>query len=228
MRSAAVIVLAILAFAVASAAAESSLDKLKAKVEAGTAAAPCDKLPPPGPAPPRQYLDQRLPIVVNDYHPPVGGFNPTDIPSKEVDVAARKILREIQKAEKEAAANGLGPAAAPAASEISVEEHKLMKQLLLDADILVRAAGKMLAENGPIEEKKVKKIVKKVAKSAVKKAKKNLKKAAKKAKRAAKKAARKAAKLAKKAAKQLAKSPAAPSTPTAPAAKAPAPAPATK
>jgi len=205
MRAKTFLLIAFVACIVVAAAADTSLDKLKAKVMNGTAAAPCDKAAPAGPAPPRQYLDQRLPIVVSDYHPPAGGFNPTDIPDKEVDVAARKILREIQKAEAEAAANGDAPAAPAAGVEMSTEEHKAMKQLLLDADILVRAAGKMLAENGPIEEKKIKKIVKKVAKSAIKKAKKNLKK---KNKKDAKKKAKAGKKLSKKPAKTLAKAPA--------------------
>jgi len=180
-----ILLVALVASCFAFAAAESSLDKLKAKVEAGTAAAPCDKAVPSGPAPPKQYLDQRLPIVVGDYHPPAGGFNPTDIPSAEVDAAARKILREVQKAEAQAAAEGGGGAPA-AATEMTTEEHKAMKQLLLDADILVRAAGKMLAENGPIEEKKQKKVIKKVIKSAIKKAAKNLKKKNKKGKKSKK------------------------------------------
>jgi hypothetical protein len=176
MRVQAVLFIALMAIMVVVAAGETSLEKLKAKVSNGTAAAPCDAAKPKGPEPPRQYLDVRLPIVVNDYHPPVGGFNPTDIPDPEVDVAARKILREIQKAEAAAAAEGGKPAPPGAAVEMSTEEHKAMKQLLLDADILVRAAGKALAENGPIEEEKTKKIVKNVAKSAVKKAKAAMKK----------------------------------------------------
>jgi len=200
MRATHLLLIALLAAALVVAAADSSIQKLKAKVENGTATAPCDKKAAKGPEPPRQYLDQRLPIVVADYHPPAGGFNPTDIPDKEVDVAARKILREIQKAEAEAIANGQAPpSSGPPAAEIATEEHKIMKQLLLDADILVRAAGKMLAENGPVEEKKVKKIVKKVVKSAVKKAAKAIKKQNKKARKAARKAK-----------KQLAKAPAAP------------------
>jgi len=190
-----ILLVALVASCIAFAAAESSLDKLKAKVEAGTAAAPCDKAVPSGPAPPKQYLDQRLPIVVGDYHPPAGGFNPTDIPSAEVDAAARKILREVQKAEAQAAAES-GGAAPAAATEMTTEEHKAMKQLLLDADILVRAAGKMLAENGPIEEKKQKKVIKKVIKSAIKKAAKNLKKKNKKKGKKAKKATAPPAKVA--------------------------------
>jgi len=225
-----ILLVALVASCLAFAAAESSLDKLKAKVEAGTAAAPCDKAVPSGPAPPKQYLDQRLPIVVGDYHPPAGGFNPTDIPSAEVDAAARKILREVQKAEAQAAAES-GGAAPAAATEMTTEEHKAMKQLLLDADILVRAAGKMLAENGPIEEKKQKKVVKKVIKSAIKKAAKNLKKKNKKNKKKAKKATAPPAKVApatapqKKATKQKGKgkkkgkkvAAATPATPAAPA-----------
>lgn len=225
-----ILLVALVASCLAFAAAESSLDKLKAKVEAGTAAAPCDKAVPSGPAPPKQYLDQRLPIVVGDYHPPAGGFNPTDIPSAEVDAAARKILREVQKAEAQAAAES-GGAAPAAATEMTTEEHKAMKQLLLDADILVRAAGKMLAENGPIEEKKQKKVVKKVIKSAIKKAAKNLKKKNKKKGKKAKKATAPPAKVApatapqKKATKQKGKgkkkgkkvAAATPATPAAPA-----------
>jgi len=158
------LVVCVLAALVAAAMGETAVETLKAKVNAGEGAAPCDKAPA-GPAPPRQFLDQRLPHVVDDYHPPVGGFNPTDIPSKEVDVAARKILREIQAAEAEAKANGDAPAPADDNGAISTEEHKALKQLLLDADILVRAATKALGENGPITID-----AKKVAKSAVKKA----------------------------------------------------------
>jgi len=213
MRAQSVLFIALMAIMVVVAAAEAStsLEKLKAKVSNGTAAAPCDAAKPKGPEPPRQYLDVRLPIVVSDYHPPVGGFNPTDIPDPEVDVAARRILREIQKAEAQAAAEGGKPAPAGAAVEMTTEEHKAMKQLLLDADILVRAAGKALAENGPIEEEKTKKIVKQVAKSAIKKA-----KAAMKKSNAAKKNAKKG--KGKKGAK-----PAAPASGPVPAAKAPAP-----
>lgn len=159
-----ILVACILAALVAGAMGESAVETLKAKVNAGEGTAPCDKAPA-GPAPPRQFLDQRLPVVVDDYHPPVGGFNPTDIPSKEVDVAARKILREIQAAEAEAKANGDAPAPADDNGAISTEEHKALKQLLLDADILVRAAAKALGENGPIKINAAK-----VAKSAVKKA----------------------------------------------------------
>lgn len=159
-----ILVACILAALVAGAMGESAVETLKAKVNAGEGTAPCDKAPA-GPAPPRQFLDQRLPVVVDDYHPPVGGFNPTDIPSKEVDVAARKILREIQAAEAEAKANGDAPAPAEDNGAISTEEHKALKQLLLDADILVRAAAKALGENGPINIS-----ASKVAKSAVKKA----------------------------------------------------------
>jgi len=174
----------IVALLFSSAVAESAIEKLKAKVNAGAGAAPCDKGVPAAPAP-RQFLDIRLPHVVDDYHPPVGGFNPTDIPSKEVDVAARKILREIQAYEAEQKANGDAPAAPDSNGVISTEEHKAMKQLLLDADILVRAASKSLAENGPIEVAAVKKI----AASAIKKAAKLEKKAAKKAAKAAAKPA---------------------------------------
>jgi len=167
-----VLIVCIIALLVAGAMGESAIEKLKAKVNAGAGAAPCDKAPA-APAAPRQFLDIRLPHVVDDYHPPAGGFNPTDIPSKEVDVAARKILREIQAAEAEAKANGDAPAAADPNGVISTEEHKALKQLLLDADILVRAASKALSENGPIELA----AVKKVAASAVKKAAKAEKKA---------------------------------------------------
>jgi hypothetical protein len=162
MMSKSLLVVCIIALLVASVVGESAIQKLKAKVEAGKGAAPCDKAPA-GPAPPRQFLDIRLPHVVDDYHPPVGGFNPTDIPSKEVDVAARKILREIQAYEKEQKENGDAPVKEDPNGILTTEEHKALKQLLLDADILVRAATKSLRENGPIE-------VAKVAASAVKKA----------------------------------------------------------
>jgi len=146
---------------------ESVVASLVAKVEAGTASAPCDKAAAPGPAPgPRQFLDIRLPVVVDDYHPPVGGFNPSHIPDKEVDVAARSILREIQAAEAEAKANGDEPQKQTQDGILTTEEHKALKQLLLDSDILVRAAAKALAENGPIEAA----AAKKVAGSAVAKA----------------------------------------------------------
>jgi len=186
-----------MALLVCSAVGESAMDKLRAKV---SGAAPCDKVPA-GPAPPRQFLDQRLPHVVDDYHPPPGGFDPTDIPSKEVDVAARKILREIQAAEAEAKANGDAPPGQKDDNGIlTTEEHKALKQLLLDADILVRAASKSLSDNGPIEEAEVKK----VAKSAVKKA----AKAEKKAKKSkGKKAKKPKAKKAKKSKKPKAKKP---------------------
>jgi hypothetical protein len=153
---------------------ESVVASLVAKVEAGTAAAPCDKAAAPGPAAgPRQFLDIRLPVVVDDYHPPVGGFNPSHIPDKEVDVAARSILREIQAAEAEAKANGDEPQKQTQDGILTTEEHKALKQLLLDSDILVRAAAKALAENGPIEAA----AAKKVATSAVAKAAKLEKKA---------------------------------------------------
>jgi len=192
----ALLTVAVIATLVCATLGESAaaVETLKAKVASGEAAAPCNKGAPAGPAPPRQFLDQRLPHVVDDYHPPKGGFNPTDIPSKEVDVAARKILREIQKAEKEAKANGDAPAG-PATTDgiLSTEEHKALKQLLLDSDILVRAAAKALSENGPIEAE----AVKKVAKSAVKKAAKLEKKAAKKKIKKLQKATKKAAAAAK-------------------------------
>jgi hypothetical protein len=172
MMSKSLLIVCIIAVLVAGVVGESAISKLKAAVEAGKGAAPCDKVPA-GPAPPRQFLDIRLPHVVDDYHPPVGGFNPTDIPSKEVDVAARKILREIQKAEKEARENGDAPQKEDPNGILTTEEHKALKQLLLDADILVRAASKALSENGPIEFKNAKK----VAASAVKKAAKAEKKA---------------------------------------------------
>lgn len=182
------LVLCIIAALVASTLGESAVDKLKAKVNAGAGAAPCDKSAPAAPAAPKQFLDQRLPHVVDDYHPPVGGFNPTHIPDKEVDVAARRILREIQKHEAEKKANGDGPQAPDTNAVISTEEHKALKQLLLDADILVRAAAKALGENGPIE------FASQVAASAVKKAAKAEKKVNRKAAAAAKKAAPAAAK----------------------------------
>jgi len=191
------VLLVIIALFASVVAGENAIEKLKAKIEG---AAPCDKTPA-GPAPPKQFLDIRLPHVVDDYHPPVGGFNPTDIPSKEVDVAARKILREIEAAEAEAKANGDEPQKPDDNGVLSTEEHKALKQLLLDSDILVRAAAKSLAENGPIEAA----AVKKVAASAVKKAAKAEKKQAKKAAKKAKKAAKKAAKATKKAAKAAAK-----------------------
>jgi len=212
MKAKLLLALAVATILVAFAMGEASaVESLKAKVESGKAAAPCDKGAPAGPPPKRQFLDVRLPHVVDDYHPPVGGFNPTDIPDKEVDVAARKILREIQAAEKEAKANGDAPAAPTSDGVLTTEEHKALKQLLLDADILVRAASKALSENGPIEAETAKKVaasaVKKAAKAEKKVNRKKLKKLAKKAKKAAKKAA---------AAKPAA--PAAPATPAAPAA----------
>jgi len=184
-----ILLLCIVALLLGSAMGESAIEKLKAKVNAGAGAAPCDKSIPAAPAKPRQFLDIRLPHVVDDYHPPVGGFNPTDIPSKEVDVAARKILREIQAYEAEQKANGDAPAKPDDNGVISTEEHKALKQLLLDADILVRAAAKSLTENGPIEIK----ADKAVAASAVKKAAKLEKKAAAKPAAAAAKAAPKPA-----------------------------------
>jgi len=195
MSTKTLLVVAIIAVLATLAMGESAVDTLKAKVNAGEGAAPCDKAAPAGPAPPRQFLDQRLPHVVDDYHPPVGGFNPTDIPSKEVDVAARKILREIQAAEAEAKANGDAPAAKDDNGVISTEEHKALKQLLLDADILVRAANKALGENGPVTLDQVKKVAKSAVKKAAKAEKKAAKKAAKKAKKAAK-AAKKAGRIA--------------------------------
>lgn len=189
-------------------AGESAIQKLKAKVEAGNAPAPCSKTAaaPAAPAPPKQFLDQRLPVVVDDYHAPVGGFNPTDIDDKEVDVASRRILREIQAAEAEAKANGEEPAQQEDNGTLTAEEHTALKQLLLDADILVRHAAKALKENGPIDAA----AVKKVAASAVMKA----AKAAQKAKAGDKPAAAPAATPAAPAADK----PAAPATPAAPAA----------
>jgi len=160
------LVVCLLAVMLSVVAGESAISKLKAKVNAGAGAAPCDKAVPAAPAAPRQFLDIRLPHVVDDYHPPVGGFNPTDIPSKEVDVAARKILREIQAAEAEAKANGDEPAKADPNGILTTEEHKALKQLLLDADILVRAASKSLAENGPIELAAAKRVAVSAVKSA--------------------------------------------------------------
>jgi len=188
MMSKSVLIVCLLALLVCSAVGESAIEKLKAKV---AGAAPCDKAPA-GPAPPRQFLDIRLPHVVDDYHPPVGGFNPTDIPSKEVDVAARKILREIQAAEAEAAANGDNPPKPDGNGILTTEEHKALKQLLLDADILVRAAAKSLAENGPIEAAAAKKVAASAVKKAAKAEKKQIKKVAKK-KSAKKPAAKKPA-----------------------------------
>jgi len=130
---------------------ESAIDKLKAKIESGTAAKPCDKAVPTTAPPPRQFLDHRLPVVVDDYHHPVGGFNPTHIPNHEVDRAARKILREIQEYHKEQREMGAMPATPETNGIMTTEEHKALKQLLLDADILVRHAAKSLTENGPID-----------------------------------------------------------------------------
>jgi len=161
-----ILALCVIALFIVGTMGESAVASLKAKVEAGEGAAPCDKATPATPAPPRQFLDIRLPVVVDDYHPPVGGFNPSHIPDKEVDVAARLILREIQAAEAEAKANGDAPQKPDDNGVISTEEHTALKQLLLDSDILVRAAAKALAENGPIEAA----AVKKVAASAVAKA----------------------------------------------------------
>jgi len=158
------LVVCILALIVGSVVGESAIDKLKSKISAGAAPAPCDKTPA-GPPAPKQYLDQRLPHVVDDYHPPVGGFNPTHIPSKEVDVAARKILREIQAYKREQRANGVVEEKPDTNGVLSTEEHKYMKQLLLDADILVRAASKSLAENGEVTLS-----AKQVAASAIRKA----------------------------------------------------------
>jgi len=180
MRASLILIIALVAAFLAVASAETAINKLKAKVEAAPAAAattpsaPCAKDPPKGPSPPKQYLDQRLPFTVDDYHLPPGGFDPVDLPDKEVDTAARKILREIQKAEKEAAERGETPKKADDNAAIPVEDHKYMKRLLLDADILVRAAGRMLSENGPIKESQVRKISKRVAASAVRKARRGL------------------------------------------------------
>jgi len=140
----------IIALLVCSTMGESAIEKLKAKVVAGTAAAPCDKAAPAAPAAPKPFLDIRLPVVVDDYHAPVGGFNPSHIPDKEVDVAARKILREIQAHEAEQKANGDEPEKADENLTLSTEEHVALKQLLLDADILIRAANKLNGENGHI------------------------------------------------------------------------------
>lgn len=217
-------VLCLLALFVAAAAGESlSIAKLKAKVEAGAAPAPCSKgaAPPAAPAAPRQFLDERLPVVVDDYHAPAGGFNPSHVDDKEVDVAARRILREIQAADAEAKANGDEPAKAEDNGTLTTEEHTALKQLLLDADILVRHAAKALQENGPIDAA----AVKKVAASAVQKA----VAAAKANKAAAPAAAAPAAPAAAAAAKpaEAPKAPEAPKAAPAPAAPAtPAPAPA--
>jgi hypothetical protein len=176
------LVVCILALIAHSAMGASVIDRLKARVVSGTAAAPCDKaVPSSGPAPAKQFLDIRLPVVVDDYHAPVGGFNPSHIPDKEVDVAARKILREIQAADAEAKANGDEPQGQDENLTMTTEEHVAMKQLLLDADILVRAAAKLNAENGPITGT----TPKKVAQAAVKVAAENAKKANKKAAKAA-------------------------------------------
>jgi len=134
---------------------ESAIDKLKAKIEAGTAAKPCDKNVPKSAPPHKQFLDHRLPVIVDDYHPPFGGFDPTHIPNHEVDVAARRVLREIQLYQQEQREMGTLPPAPSANAIMTTEEHKAMKQLLLDADILVRHAAKSLAENGPIDASRV-------------------------------------------------------------------------
>jgi len=144
------LIVCIIALLVCAAMGESAIEKLKAKVVAGTAAAPCDKAVPAGPAEPKPFLDIRLPVVVDDYHAPVGGFNPSHIPDKEVDVAARKILREIQAHEAEQKANGDEPEKADENLTLTTEEHVALKQLLLDADILIRAANKLNGENGHI------------------------------------------------------------------------------
>jgi hypothetical protein len=196
------LVVCLIALVAHSAMGESVISKLKARVESG--AAPCNKAVPAGPAPPKQFLDIRLPVVVDDYHAPVGGFNPSHINDKEVDVAARKILREIQAADAEAKANGDEPQGEDQNLTMTTEEHVAMKQLLLDADILVRAAAKLNAENGPITGT----TPKKVAQAAVKVA-------AEAAKKANKKAAKKAAKAEKKAAAAAAAAPAAPAAPAA-------------
>lgn len=178
------LVVCLIALVAHSAMGESVISKLKARVEAG--AAPCNKAVPAGAAPPKQFLDIRLPVVVDDYHAPVGGFNPSHIPDKEVDVAARKILREIQAADAEAKANGDEPQGKDENLTMTTEEHVAMKQLLLDADILVRAAAKLNAENGPITGTTPQKVAKAAVKVAAEAAKKANKKAAKKAKKAAK------------------------------------------
>jgi hypothetical protein len=144
------LIVCIIALLVCATMGESVIEKLKAKVVAGTAAAPCDKAAPAAAAAPKPFLDIRLPVVVDDYHAPVGGFNPSHIPDKEVDVAARKILREIQAHEAEQKANGDEPAKADENLTLSTEEHVALKQLLLDADILIRAANKLNGENGHI------------------------------------------------------------------------------
>jgi len=114
---------------------------------------PCAKPADPTPPPKKQFLDQRLPVVVNDYHAPKGGFNPSHIDDKEVDRAARRILREIQKQEADDKENNL-PSDNPVV-EMTTEEHVAFKQLLLDSDILVNAVKKLASENGPIEAAKV-------------------------------------------------------------------------
>jgi len=203
MMSKSLLIIVLLGALVAATMGESSLTKLKARIESGAAPAPCDKTPA-GPPPPRVYLDQRLPHVVDDYHPPKGVFNPSFIPDKEVDQAARKILREIQAAEREAIENGDAPPAQRDTNlEMTTEEHTALKQLLLDADILVRHANRMTRENGPVSAGSVaRSAIKKAASAEKKVAHKAAKKAARKAKRAAKRAARKAARKAKRAAKK--------------------------
>jgi len=164
------IILLVVLFAIlATVAVGSSVnDRLSSKVL--SPAAPCKKTSKdPQPPPKKQFLDQRLPVVVNDYHPPKGGFNPSHIDDKEVDRAARRILREIQK--QEAEDKEMAGADGNAVVEMTTEEHQAFKQLLLDSDILVNAVKKLASENGPIDAGAAKKLSPaKVAAAAVKEA----------------------------------------------------------
>jgi len=163
------LVLVVLVAILATVAVGSSVnERLTNKVLSPAKAKPCSKATKdPQPAPKKQFLDQRLPVVVNDYHPPKGGFNPSHIDDKEVDRAARRILREIQK--QEAEDKEMGPGAEKPIVEMTTEEHAAFKQLLLDSDILVNAVKKLASENGPIEAAAAKKITPaKVAAAAVK------------------------------------------------------------
>lgn len=145
-------------------------ERLTSKILSPAAAKPCVKADAdPKPPPKRQFLDQRLPVVVNDYHPPKGGYNPSHIDDKEVDRAARRILREIQK--QDAEDKEMGPNPDKPVIEMTTEEHAAFKQLLLDSDILVNAVKKLASENGPIDAAAAKKITPaKVAAAAVKEA----------------------------------------------------------
>jgi len=179
------LVLAVLVAILATVAVGSSVNERLSNKILSPKAKPCAKATKdPQPPPKKQFLDQRLPVVVNDYHPPKGGFNPTHIDDKEVDRAARRILREIQK--QQAEDKEMGPGAASGVVEMTTEEHVAFKQLLLDSDILVNAVKKLASENGPIDAPTAKKLTPaKVAAAAVKAAAKIEKKAPKAAPKAA-------------------------------------------